>query len=106
MANDTVGDEDVVVFWQPGTLSPLDRATTASGRDVGAAAAISRTVGEQTLTFVADHGTIIDNETASRWNVFGVAERGPLIGTKLTPVISINHFWFSWAAFKPETRIY
>ncbi len=20
--------------------------------------------------------------------------------------VSINHFWFSWAAFKPETRIY
>ena len=21
-------------------------------------------------------------------------------------VVSINHFWFSWVAFKPETRIY
>ena len=22
------------------------------------------------------------------------------------PVVVINHFWFSWAAFRPETRIY
>ena len=24
----------------------------------------------------------------------------------MTPVVHINHFWFSWAAFRPETRIY
>jgi thiol-disulfide isomerase/thioredoxin len=31
---------------------------------------------------------------------------GPAAGSVLTPVVSINHFWFSWAAFKPETRVY
>jgi len=29
-----------------------------------------------------------------------------LTGQALTPVVSINHFWFSWAAFRPDTRIY
>jgi len=106
VANDTVGSEDVVVFWQAGTVSPLDRATTASGRDVGAAAAFSRTVDEQTLTFTTDNGTIIDNETGSTWNVLGMATSGPLTGTQLTTVVSVNHFWFSWAAFRPETRIF
>jgi len=104
--NDTVGGELVVIIWQAGTVSPLDSATTASGHDVGAAAAFSRMVNEQALTFVADNGIIKDNETDSTWNVLGAATSGPLAGAQLSPVIAINHFWFSWAAFKPETRIY
>jgi hypothetical protein len=106
VANDTVGGEAVVVFWQPGTVSPLDGATTASGRDIGAAAAFTRSVDGQTLTFASDNGALKDNETGSTWNVLGTAESGPLAGTQLAPVVSINHFWFSWAAFRPETRIF
>ena len=106
VVNDAVGGQAIVVFWQAGTVSPLDGATTASGRDIGAAAAFSRTVGEQTLTFISDHGVIKDNDTGSTWNVLGIAESGPFAGTQLSPVVSINHFWFSWAAFRPETRIY
>ena len=104
--NDTVGRKAVVVFWQAGTASPLDSGTTASGRDVGTAAAFSRMVDGQVLTFVTDDGLLMDKETNSVWNVLGAATSGPLVGTQLTQVISINHFWFSWAAFKPETRIY
>ena len=106
VVNDAVGGQAIVVFWQAGTVSPLHGATTASGRDIGAAAAFSRTVGEQTLTFISDHGVIKDNDTGSTWNVLGIAESGPFAGTQLSPVVSINHFWFSWAAFRPETRIY
>jgi len=36
----------------------------------------------------------------------GLPAAGELKGKQPTPVVSINHFWFSWAAFKPETRIY
>ena len=106
VVNDTVGGEEIVVFWQAGTVSPLDSATTASGRDVGTAAAFSRIVNGQTLTFVANNGLIKDEETDSTWNVLGQAIAGELNGKQLTPVIAINHFWFSWAAFKPETKIY
>ncbi len=106
VANDTVGGDAVVVFWQPGTVSPLDSSTTASGRDIGAAASFSRSVDEGTLTFVSDNGVLKDHETGSVWNVLGTAESGPLAGTQLAPVVSINHFWFSWAAFRPETRIF
>ena len=98
--------EAVVVFWQAGTVSPLDSGTTASGREVGAAAAFSRMVSGQTLTFIADNGILKDKETDSTWNVLGAATDGPLASTQLTPVVAINHFWFSWAAFKPQTRIY
>ncbi|HEX6270588.1 MAG TPA: DUF3179 domain-containing protein [Anaerolineales bacterium] len=106
VVNDTVGGAAVAIFWQAGTASPLDRLTTAGGRDVGAAAAFSRAVDQQMLTFIAEDGIIKDKETGSTWNVMGVAISGPLADTQLTPVVSINHFWFSWAAFKPETRIY
>ena len=104
--NDLVGGEAVVVFWQSGTVSPLDGSTTSSGRDVGTAAAFSRLVNDQMLTFLAEDGTLKDQETGSTWNILGSATGGPLVGTQLSPVVSINHFWFSWAAFKPETRIY
>jgi hypothetical protein len=104
--NDTVGGEAVAVFWQAGTVSPLDSASTGSGRDVGTAAAFSRMVNEQTLTFMAKDGIIKDKETGSTWNVLGAATGGPFEGTQLTSVVAINHFWFSWAAFKPETSIY
>jgi hypothetical protein len=104
--NDTVGDEAVVIFWQAGTVSPLDSATTGSGHDVGTAAAFSRQLNGQTLSFSFTEGKLIDDQTNSEWNVLGQAIAGELKGKQLTPVIAINHFWFSWAAFKPQTRIY
>ena len=49
---------------------------------------------------------IIDQETESQWDGLGRAISGPLSGSQLSPVVSINHFWFSWAAFRPDTRVY
>jgi hypothetical protein len=114
VVNDTVGDEAIVIIWQAGTVSPLDSTTTSSGRYVGTAAAFSRHLNPSTvlgqsgqiLSFAFSDGKIIDDQTKSEWNVLGQAIAGELKGEQLTPIISINHFWFSWAAFKPETRIY
>lgn len=103
--NDTVGGEEVMIFWQAGTASPLDNTTT-SGHDVGTAAAFSRQLHGQTLSFTFTEGKLIDAQTKSEWNVLGQAIAGEFKGKQLTPVLAINHFWFSWAAFKPETRIY
>jgi len=104
--NDTVGGEEIVVFWQAGVASALNTSEVAAGRDVGSGAAFSRSVGDQILTFTFDNNDLKDKETNSTWNIFGEAIDGDLKGTELSPVISINHFWFSWAAFKPETKIY
>lgn len=104
--NDAVGDQPIVVLWQAGTASALDAASVAGGRDVGAAAAYRRVVEGRTLTFRRDGERLIDAETGSAWDVLGRAVAGPLAGAQLEPVVAINHFWFSWAAFKPETRIY
>jgi len=104
--NDMVGGKDVVVLWAGGTASALDANTVAGGRDVGAANAYARTLDGQTLTFALVDARIVDKETGSAWNVLGQAVSGKLAGKQLTPVVAVNHFWFSWAAFKPQTRIY
>jgi len=106
VVNDMVGGKDVVVLWAGGTASALDANTVAGGRDVGAANAYARTLDGQTLTFALVDARILDKETGSAWNVLGQAVSGKLAGKQLTPVVAVNHFWFSWAAFKPQTRIY
>ena len=106
MVNDKVGGEEIVVFWTEGTASPLDTEKLEAGQDVGAAVAYSRQGAGRMLHFIAQNGIIRDEETCSIWNIFGEAVDGELEGEALTPIISVNHFWFSWAAFKPETRIY
>ncbi len=102
VVNDAVGGEEIVVFWVAGTASALDASQIEAGQDVGAAVAYSR----QERTFFAKDGVIHDEETDSIWNIFGEAVQGELMGEMLTPIVSVNHFWFSWAAFKPDTRIY
>ncbi len=104
--NDNVAGSEVVIFWQPGTASALDSSAIAQGEDVGAGVSFSREVDGQVLTFSFDGEKITDDQTGSEWDVFGQAVSGELAGTQLEPVVSVNHFWFSWAAFKPETRVY
>ena len=87
------------------TLEALDAGTIAGGRDVGTAAAFSRQIDLQELNFIYQGDRILDEQTGSQWDVFGRAVAGELAGARLDPVVSVNHFWFSWAAFKPETRI-
>ena len=105
VVSDSVGGTDIVIFFKPGTASVLDGGTIADSRDVGATAVFESTIDGQALTFRADDG-FVDNETGSRWDIFGRATAGALSGKTLAPVISGNHFWFAWAAFKPETRVW
>jgi hypothetical protein len=104
--NDTVGGKAIVIFWTKGTASALDTNNIPEGRDVGAAVSYSRLLEGQTLTFKFTDGKILDEQTNSEWNILGQAISGKMKGKQLTQVVSINHFWFSWAAFKPETMIY
>jgi hypothetical protein len=104
--NDVVDGEPIAVFWQKGTASALDEGSVDAGRDVGSAGVFSRRLDGRTLTFRSEGGTILDEETGSEWNVLGEAVAGELEGTRLEHVVSIDHFWFSWAAFRPETRVY
>jgi thiol-disulfide isomerase/thioredoxin len=58
------------------------------------------------LSFRFDNGLIVDEQTGTVWNVLGQGTEGSLTGAQLEPIVGVNHFWFSWAAFKPETRVY
>ncbi len=104
--NDVIGEEAVVALWQGGVASALDAARIDESRDVGTAALYSRVLDGQTLTFSAQDGVIRDDQTGSAWNLFGQATAGELQGRQLQPLLAGTHFWFAWAAFKPETRVY
>jgi hypothetical protein len=106
VANDEVGRMPIVVLFKRGTVSALDRSSIADSRDIGSATAFSAMVDGDRLTFSAQGEVFRDAETGSTWNSFGRAISGPLAGRELKPVVSGNHFWFAWAAFKPETRIW
>jgi len=49
---------------------------------------------------------IMEDETGSRWNVFGEAVTGPNKGKKLKKTRSMIGFWFVWGAFYPNPAIY
>lgn len=104
--NHSLGDSRLTVFFQPGTKSAIDSGVIAFSRDVGATGVFDPVVNEEVLTFKAMGDDIVDEQTGSVWNIVGEAIRGPLAGTSLTPIVHANHFWFAWAAFKPETSIY
>lgn len=106
VVNDTVGGQDIVVFWQPGLASALDSRDIADGQDVGASGVFAREINGQNLTFALNGSIITDEQTGSAWNIFGEATGGELVGQSLTPVVKVDRFWFSWAAFRPDTRIY
>ena len=104
--NDTQGDVELAVFHLPGTSSALGATIIADAEDVGATGVFNRVVDGQTLTFTREGENFVDAETGTTWNIVGHAIDGELVGTQLEPIIHGDHFWFSWAAFKPDTIIY
>lgn len=106
VVNDTVAGEDIVVFWKAGTSSALDARSIAQGRDIGTSGAFSRKLNDKTLTFSADGDKFKDTETSTVWNIFGQGIEGALTGQQLTPLLHGDDFWFAWAAFRPDTKIY
>lgn len=96
----------LVVLWAPGTSSAVDAGRISEGRDVGSSAVFFRDLDGRELTFTATHdGRFRDEQTGSTWSLAGVAESGELAGRRLEAAPHGNHFWFAWAAFKPDTRL-
>ncbi|MES0340126.1 MAG: DUF3179 domain-containing protein [Anaerolineales bacterium] len=102
VVNDEIEGEPIVIIWQAGTVSAFGN----NGPDTGSTGVFSRDVERQTLTFVAKTDGFEDEETGTRWNLLGHAVAGPLEGAQLERIVSGEHFWFSWAAFKPETEVW
>jgi hypothetical protein len=106
VVTDTVGGKPIAVFFEMGVASALDQAKLSASRDIGTAAVFDRAAGGTTLTFVWSGGRIEDRQTGSAWSILGAAVAGPLKGTRLKPIVHDQQFWFSWAVFRPKTRIY
>lgn len=98
-----IGGDSIAVFWQQGTASPLDSREIGEGRDVGTANAFFARADGRELSFDVENGDIVDEQTGSTWDVGGRATAGPLAGTRLEPVTTSQHFWFSWTAFEQES---
>ncbi len=108
--NYEVGGTDLAVFFEPGTVSALDRSSILNSRDVGSTGVFDATLDGRKLTFRLDgspeDGVIVDDETGSTWSILGKAISGELEGSQLDRILHQDHFWFAWAAFKPDTMIY
>lgn len=54
-----------------------------------------------------DQGSIVMKDSSgTKWNLLGRAVSGPLAGEELPVTRSYIAYWFAWAAFNPDTRIY
>jgi hypothetical protein len=96
--NDSVGEQDVLVYFDPGTDTALVYDRSVDGR---------------TLTFrLAEGGfghqvVLVDDETGTRWNALtGVAIEGELQGNVLSRALSHLSFWFAWKDWNPDTKVY
>jgi len=114
VATSSLGDQEAVAFWVPGSASALDDVEVSGGVDVGSTGVFSPEVDGRPLTFRstttddgADDGSveITDAETGSTWNIFGEAIAGELEGTKLDQFVHIDTFWFAWIAFHPDSSV-
>ena len=104
--NDRLNGQAITVFSKTDVLSAVDATVIEHSQKTLMAAAFSRVLNGNTLSFRQKDGRIVDTGTGSEWNIFGKATSGPLAGQVLTPVDSGVHFAFAWLAFYPEADIY
>ncbi|MHC4875792.1 MAG: DUF3179 domain-containing (seleno)protein [Planctomycetota bacterium] len=93
---DEAGDREVAILWYGPTRT---------------AVAFDRHLNGRSLTLYADDispetAPFKDRETGSRWTLAGRAVDGPLRGSELNWIDSIQCRWYAWAAEYPETQLY
>jgi hypothetical protein len=96
----------VTVFSFESMNSALDKARISESRLIPSAAIYSAVVDDKKLSFELKEGTAVDAETGSVWNIFGIAESGPLKGKKLEQLDKGVHFAFAWFAFDPQAEVF
>ena len=108
VVSDELGGQPIVVVWTDGTASGLGGETVAGGEIVGAANAFSAVLNGRTLTFEPSDGggAMRDIETGSTWTFEGGATAGELTGAQLELLLADSPFWFAWAVFRPDTRVW
>jgi hypothetical protein len=94
LVNDEVGGTPVLIVHQPAS----DTTTAFEARLKG-----------RTLQFRAadeEASKLVDLESKSSWNAYGLCIAGPLKGSQLKPLILVPEFWFAWSEFQPKTKVY
>jgi hypothetical protein len=94
VVNERVGGVPILVIHQPSS----DTTTAFEARAKGKA-----------LRFRAandDATSLVDLDTHSTWNAYGLSIDGVLKGTQLKQVILVPQFWFAWSQFRPGTRVF
>ena len=94
VVNDRVGGLPMVVIHQPSSDTTTAFDARASGKVLKFQPAND------------DASSVIDLETRSTWNAYGLCLEGPLKGTQLKQVILVPQFWFAWSQFHQGTRIF
>ena len=105
IVNDTVGDQDIVIFYAGDTDSGFSAFASPDPRVIGSTGVYDPNVGDQKLTFKIESGKIVDEQTGSAWNMLGEAIEGELAGEQLEPIVHANHFWFAWSTFFPDSDL-
>ena len=101
-----VAEQSVLVISKPGMASSVDKRVIRESKDVLAAAAYSRVVAGRVLDFELKDNDIIDIQTRSTWNMFGVAIDGELKGTRLKQLDRGVYFSFVWLDFYSQSEIF
>jgi hypothetical protein len=94
VVNDRVGGLPIVIVHQPSSDTTTAFEARATGKDLKFRAAND------------DASAVVDLETGSTWNAYGLCLEGQLKGTQLKQVILVPQFWFAWSQFRPGTRIF
>jgi hypothetical protein len=94
VVNDTLGGKPVVIVHQPTS----DTTTAFVARSRG-----------KTLIFEAanaEASALVDHETGSRWNAYGLCIAGPLKGSRLESLVLEPEYWFAWSEFHRDTAVH
>ncbi|MGI8516790.1 MAG: DUF3179 domain-containing protein [Acidimicrobiia bacterium] len=103
--NTTLGETNLVIFWTAGQASAIESDSIGEGRDVGSVGVFNASVDGEVLTFAAQDGVFVDQQTQSTWDITGQAVAGPLAGTRLDRIPHLDTFWFAWSTYAPGTDL-
>jgi hypothetical protein len=94
VVNDKIGGVPVLIVHQPAS----DTTTAFESR-----------LKDKALQFKPandEASKLVDLETNSSWNAYGLCLAGPLKGSQLKSLILVPEFWFAWSEFHPKADVY
>ena len=102
--NDKFENNDIVIFYQGGTVSILDEKLITKSKDIGSVTVFNPMLNNKLLIFKKEGKIFKDELTSSEWDITGLCYNGELQGSQLEPIIHGNHFAFAWFAFIPNLK--